>query len=91
MKLPDQKGFYVYILECMDHTYYTGWTTDLNKRFSAHTSGKGARYTKAHPPLSCVYYECFQDQTSAMKREYEIKQMTRLKKQQLIATMMKKI
>ena len=37
---------YTYILECEDHTYYTGWTNDLEKRFQAHLNGKGAKYTK---------------------------------------------
>lgn len=84
LNLPKNKGFYVYILECANLSYYTGWTTDLNKRFLAHKKGKGARYTKAHPPLACVYYESHKDQISAMKREYEIKQLSRQEKQHLI-------
>ena len=48
---------YTYILECEDHTYYTGWTNDLEKRFQAHLNGKGAKYTKSHRPLRIAYYE----------------------------------
>jgi len=85
LKLPHDKGAYVYILECSDHSYYTGWTTDLKARFLAHQQGKGAKYTKAHPPLACVYYESHPDRISAMKREYEIKQLSHQQKQSLIA------
>lgn len=50
---------YVYILECSDNTLYTGWTTDLKKRISAHNSGKGAKYTKSRLPVKLVYFESF--------------------------------
>lgn len=82
--LPDQSGAYVYILECSDHTYYTGWTTNLKERYQAHLSGKGAKYTRAHKPLACVYFEIHKDKQSAMKREYEIKQLSRKEKLILI-------
>lgn len=84
MNLPNQTGAYVYILECSDHTYYTGWTTNLKERYQAHCTGKGAKYTRAHKPLACVYFEIHKDKQSAMKREYEIKQMSHKQKQQLI-------
>lgn len=84
LKLPTQTGFYVYILECSDHSYYTGWTTNLSDRYQAHRQGKGAKYTKAHQPIACVYYEIHHDKISAMKREYEIKQMKRADKEKLI-------
>lgn len=74
----------MYILECSDHSFYTGWTTNLHERFQAHLSGKGAKYTRAHKPLACVYYEIHEDKQSAMKREYEIKQLSHKEKQQLI-------
>lgn len=86
LNLPEIDGFYVYILQCKDDSYYTGWTKNLNKRFLAHVKGKGARYTKAHPPHTCVYYEALETQSAAMKREYEIKQLSRLEKERLIAT-----
>lgn len=75
---------YVYIVECRDKTYYTGWTNDLEKRLDAHNKGLGAKYTKARLPLKLKYYEEFKTKEEAMKREYEIKQMTRKEKELLI-------
>lgn len=74
---------YVYILRCSDDSLYTGWTNNLEKRFKAHSSGKGAKYTKARLPVELVYYEEFQDKIEAMKREYEIKKLSRREKLKL--------
>lgn len=90
LKLPTEKGFYVYILRCTGDTLYTGWSNDLIARFKAHKDARGAQYTKAHPPLACVYYESHDTKVRAMKREYEIKQMSRKQKEQLIQTMLEK-
>ena len=75
---------YVYILKCSDESLYTGWTTDLERRLKAHNSGKGAKYTRARIPVEIVYFEEFEDKIEAMKREYEIKKLTREQKLQLI-------
>ena len=75
---------YTYIVKCSDGTFYTGWTNDLEKRISAHNSGKGAKYTKSRRPVALMYYEEFSTKEEAMRREYEIKQMTRKKKLELI-------
>lgn len=75
---------YVYILLCSDNTLYTGWTNDLQKRFTDHSIGKGAKYTRGRGPLELVYYEEFNDKSNAMKREYEIKQLSRTKKEDLL-------
>ncbi len=75
---------YVYIVECRDKTYYTGWTNDLEKRLDAHNKGLGAKYTKARLPLKLKYYEEFKTKEESMKIEYEIKQMTRKEKELLI-------
>ena len=75
---------YVYILECSDNTLYTGWTTDLKKRISAHNSGKGAKYTKGRLPVRLVYKESYNSKTEALKREYNIKQLSRERKLALI-------
>ncbi|MEG0570549.1 MAG: GIY-YIG nuclease family protein [Oscillospiraceae bacterium] len=77
---------YVYILECCDKTLYTGWTTNLLARVKCHNSAKGAKYTKCRTPVALVYYETFQDKSSALKREIEIKKLPRDKKIALIAT-----
>ena len=75
---------YVYILRCSDGSLYTGWTNNLEKRLKAHSAGKGAKYTKARLPVELVYYEEFEDKIEAMKREYEIKQLSRKEKLKLI-------
>lgn len=75
---------YVYILKCGDDSLYTGWTNNLEKRFKDHCSGRGAKYTKGRGPLELVYYEEFEDKIGAMKREYEIKRLTRKQKEELI-------
>jgi putative endonuclease len=79
-----EKTNYVYILRCADNTFYTGWTNNLEKRIKAHSSGKGAKYTKARKPLELLYFEEYKTKKEAMKREYEIKQFSRQKKEELI-------
>lgn len=75
---------YIYIVECKDGTLYTGWTTDLERRIKAHNSGKGAKYTRSRLPVVLRYYESFETKQEAMRREYEIKQLTRKEKEKLI-------
>ena len=75
---------YTYIVRCKDNTFYTGWTTNIEKRIEVHNSGKGAKYTKSRRPVELVYFEEFNTKEEAMRREYEIKQMTRNKKEKLI-------
>ena len=75
---------YVYILECSDNTFYTGWTNNLDKRIQTHSLGKASKYTRARLPVRVVYVEKHDDKISAQKREYEIKQMTRAEKIELI-------
>lgn len=75
---------YVYILECSDGTYYTGWTTDVKAREKTHNSGNGAKYTRSRLPVRIVYYELLEGKSAALKREAEIKKMTRKQKEKLI-------
>jgi len=74
----------VYIIECEDNTYYTGYTNALNQRIKKHNQGKGAKYTRGRTPVNLVYKEEYETQSEAMKREYEIKKLTRQKKEKLI-------
>ena len=74
----------LYILRCADNTLYTGITTDVEKRFKAHSSGKGAKYTRGRGPLELVYREECGDHSTALKRELEIKALTREEKELLI-------
>lgn len=75
---------YVYILRCGDDSLYTGWTTNLDKRLKCHNSGKGAKYTRCRLPVEIVYSENLLDKSSALKRECEIKKLSRDKKLLLI-------
>ena len=71
---------YTYIVRCCDNTLYTGWTTDLDRRMEAHNSGKGAKYTRSRRPVELIYAERFDTKQEAMRREWEIKQLSREEK-----------
>jgi putative endonuclease len=81
--LPDspdlQSGaeWYVYIISCSDGSLYTGITTDVERRFRQHASGKGARYFRGRQPLEIVYRESSHSRSSASQREARIKSMSR--------------
>jgi putative endonuclease len=75
---------YVYMVECGDGTYYTGWTYDVNARVAAHNAGRGARYTRGRGPVRLVYRESCPDKSAAQRREWEIKQMNRVQKERLV-------
>ena len=75
--------YFVYMLLCEDGSYYLGSTNDVVKRFQAHLSGKGASYTRSHKPIRVVYREELADKSLAMRREYELKQLTHTQKAQL--------
>lgn len=70
----------MYVLECADGTYYTGYTNNLEKRINVHNSGKGAKYTRARRPVHCIYFERFNTKHDAMHAEYRFKQLTRTQK-----------
>ncbi|QIG71357.1 GIY-YIG nuclease family protein [Rhizobium phage RHph_TM39] len=74
----------VYIVECRDKSLYTGITTDINRRLLQHNNGTGAKYTRSRRPVSIVYTEKLPDRSSALKREYAIKQLSRKEKLQLV-------
>jgi len=75
---------YVYILECIDNSLYTGYTNNIEKRLKTHNSGKGSKYTRSRLPVKLIYFEEFETKIEAMKREYYIKQMSRNDKLKLI-------
>ncbi len=76
--------WYLYILRCGDGTLYTGITTDVEKRLAAHRSGKGAKYTRGRVPLELCYRETCGSHSEALKREWEVKKLTRERKETLI-------
>lgn len=75
---------YCYIVECADGTFYTGWTTDPERRLKTHNAGRGAKYTRTRGPVRLVYVEEQPDRSSAMKRERAIKALSRARKKKLI-------
>lgn len=78
------KPNYTYILRCADGTLYTGWTNDLEKRLAAHIAGTAAKYTRPRRPVTLVYQEAFPTKEEAMRRERQIKRLTRAEKLALI-------
>ncbi len=80
--------YFVYILLCKDKTFYTGYTNNLEKREFAHnTLSTGAKYTRGRRPVKLVYSEKFKTKSDAMKREVELKRMTREKKIAIIGSL----
>lgn len=75
---------YVYVLECSDGSYYTGYTTDVDRRVAEHDAGDGAKYTRGRTPVELVHVEEFESRSAAMQREYEIKQHARHEKERLV-------
>lgn len=72
------------MVECRDGTLYTGMAADPEKRAAAHNAGKGAKYTKTRLPVRLVYREELATKSDALRREYQLKQLTRRKKLELV-------
>jgi len=80
-------AYYVYMVKCSDDTLYTGIASDIQRRVEEHNSSKkGAKYTKTRRPVRLVFSEIFEDRSSASKREYAIKKLSREEKLHLIAS-----
>ena len=77
-------SWFVYILECADHTLYTGITNNLDRRISQHNAGQGAKYTKGRGPVKLLYSEACENKSMALKREIQIKALSRAAKILLI-------
>lgn len=75
---------YTYIIRCSDDTLYTGYTKDISRRIKEHNNQNGANYTRGRTPVNLEYVEFFNNRSSAMQREYEIKQLTRSQKEELL-------
>ena len=77
--------YFVYILECNDHTFYTGITTNLDRRLKEHNSSKlGAKYTKVRRPVKLIYSQKFNNRSEALIEEARIKKLSRIEKHNLI-------
>lgn len=77
-------SFFCYMVECADGTFYTGWSTDPERRVKTHNTGKGAKYTKTRRPVKLIYVEELPDKSSALKRERAIKRLSRKEKEKLV-------
>lgn len=80
-----QGAWFLYLIECRDGSLYAGITTDVAARYAVHLSGKGARYTRSHPPVRLVGSVSYPDRSSASKAEYRIKQLKPAAKRAFIA------
>ena len=72
--------WHLYLLECTDGSLYAGIATDVARRFQEHRSGKGARYTRSHPPLRLVESRAIGTRSEALRAELAIKRLPREKK-----------
>ena len=77
---------YTYLLRCADGSLYCGWTTCLERRLAAHNAGKGAKYTRPRRPVALVYWEAYETKSEALRREAQIKRLSRREKLALIET-----
>ena len=73
-------AWFLYLLECSGGSYYAGITTDVQARFQAHAAGKGARYTRAHPPLRILGFREYADRATASRAEWQLKRQPRDRK-----------
>lgn len=76
--------WFVYMVECADHSLYTGITKDIVARVAQHNNGSGARYTRGRGPVKLVYQEAVDDRGSALRRELQIKQLPAAMKRRMI-------
>lgn len=77
--------YYLYIVRCSDNSLYCGTTTDLERRITEHNSNKkGAKYTRGRQPVQLVYCEELEDMSAALKREVQIKKLSRKAKEKLL-------
>ncbi|SFR88501.1 putative endonuclease [Halomicrobium zhouii] len=75
---------FVYVLRCADESLYTGYTTDVERRVDEHDCGEGAKYTRGRTPVELVHVEAFGSRSAAMRREWEVKQLSRAEKEALV-------
>lgn len=76
-------AWHVYLIECADGSVYTGIAVDVERRYAQHVAGKGARYTRSHPPSRLLARFEYPDRGAALRAEYAIKQLTPARKRSL--------
>lgn len=82
-------SWFLYLIECRDGSLYTGITTDVERRYAQHLRGKGARYTRAHPPRQLLGAIACADRSSASRAEYALKQCKPSEKRQWLTQQMR--
>ena len=75
---------YVYVVECADGSFYTGYTTDVERRVTEHNAGAGAKYTRGRTPVTLRHVESFDSRSAALSREHAIKSLSRAEKERLV-------
>jgi len=81
----NKQSWFVYLLRCSDTSLYTGITTDIARRLQEHNHGdKGAKFTRGRRPVSLVYHEKYASRSQASRREYQIKRLSKEKKEQML-------
>lgn len=75
--------YFVYMIQCVNGSFYTGYTKNLEARIKMHYKGNGARYTRTHKPKRIAYVETFESRSTAMRREKQIKRMSHEQKNKL--------
>lgn len=78
--MDQENKYYMYVLLCEDQTLYTGFSTDVERRFQQHVNGTGAKYTRSHQPLKILFKKQFVNKHDALSAEYAFKQLTRSQK-----------
>ena len=84
-KKKNEAAWVVYILRCANQTLYTGITNNLERRVKMHQAGKAAKYTRSYGPVELVYQEIISTRGKALVREYEIKKLSRVKKEEVVS------
>jgi putative endonuclease len=85
LKRRTQAKWSLYIVECVDGSYYTGIAKNVEKRIESHNSGKGAKYTATHGPVKLVFQEPQGDYSTALRREYQVKSLSKERKKRFVA------
>jgi putative endonuclease len=83
VRMANGKPWFLYLIECVDGSIYTGITVDVAARYAAHLNGKGARYTRSHPPLRLLGSQTYADRSAASRAEYQVKRLSPAEKRAL--------
>ncbi|MCE7999578.1 MAG: GIY-YIG nuclease family protein [Rhodobiaceae bacterium] len=81
-----EKPWFLYILECAGDRLYTGITVDVDARYAAHASGKGAKFTKGFPPERILFQAEFPDRAAASRAESDFKKLSASEKRRFVKT-----